>query len=323
VQNLRIIPLLVVLLFGVTPGPVLAQDPVSAWTVAQTIAGVISVIVGWSSGVSQDAWQKSASNKLNLIIAQNESILAQLKDLGIQFPQQLEEKFDEEAGYQAKALANEFDLLMSARPLNVNAIRQMEPAVQQLAYNLSARGPAVFEAQDAMAVLGLAIYKVDGTISPPQRARFYSDMVNEMTVWAGADPGMFGATITSTQTDLTNDQHALDGLPKGSGVVLYSVNDTSCPSGLKHPSCKVCTLRLHADVAVDETQYTISITSPRSDGCAEDFFDDDTVKTVVGTLTATYQTDLARLKNDRARLAQLQGYEAELTQMIADYKKLQ
>jgi hypothetical protein len=304
----------------------LLEAQTDPYTAVQVIAGVISALNGISGAASEDRWEKEASGKLDFIIQQNGEILTQLRDLGILFPQLLDQKFNQEEGLQATALSRRFDLYMSSRPPNIAGIRGMESSVEQVAYDLAGRGPAVYEAFDASAVLGLAVYKMAGNVSDKQRARFGADMLNQMQVWAGTQPGMFGDAIAKTQAALADAQSALAQIPSGNDVVIATQNSVVCvTTGSHHGPCVPCPLSLHANVTVDAGHFTESVTPTRTTGpgpCSALSFSGDAAGNAARAYSARIQVELDQIKAQGSRLQQLQGYEAALTQMIVDYKKL-
>jgi hypothetical protein len=294
-----------------------ANAQVDPFTAVQVIAGVIGAINAISSSNAQAEWNAQATGKLDVIISQNDAIIGALQNLSLDIPAELQTEFNQEEGLRAITLSRQFDLYMHDLALNKSLIVGMRQSAENTALNLEGRGPSVYQAEDAAAVLVLAIYKVIGTVPQTDKDSFLNGTISTMQTWAGNAPGNFGDAINKQQSALNSAEGGLHAIPQGPQVVIYSEPVSFPIEGVKHGGEGHCILKLNANVSVDEVNLAQRVVILGSSGCADGSqFNPDVVAQKQAAYASQIQGFLNTIGAARKNLATLQSYESALQAMI-------
>jgi hypothetical protein len=293
------------------------MDP---WTIAETIGTIIGAIAGVASGLMTAAWQGSTTADLNLIINQNEQILAELKQLPLLFAADLEQFFDTQVTDQGEAMINLFNEYMAGKDPDVTQIAALRPEADQLAFNLGTRGPCVYQAANSVTTVALAIHNVL-SIESSETRDFLTQMITYMTAWAGIGPGMFGDAINKTTVTLGEQEVFLAGEPRGE-VVIYSGQFQYSPTGVggggKH---LLVTLTATATITIDDQQLTFSITNAHQSSFGGGLtLNQSIIDGAVSDRRARIQAEINAIKPTRGNLATLQAHQGALQKMTEAFQ---
>jgi hypothetical protein len=214
-------------------------------------------------------------------------------------------------------LSRAFDQYMSGKTPDIPQIRSIRTPSETLANNILQRGPCVYQAANAMNALVLAIHKILRTDELETQA-FVNQVLAQMTVWVGGNDGMFGKAIADTASQLRSLQDALQHEPRGS-IAIYSVQTevvvSKGPHGHgihAHPTLKVI-----ADIAINDANLTFSVSNPRSSWFDSAHIDDSVVAGQAKSYYMKLQNEIGSIKQSQARLDVLQRHETALQRMIA------
>ncbi|MET4791646.1 hypothetical protein ABIF64_003824 [Bradyrhizobium japonicum] len=296
--------------------PARAVDP---YVAVQTVAAVISAISGVASGLGTANWEKDAAGKLNQIIQQNDQILSELQELKVFIPETLKSSFNTEIAYRAESLTRHFDLYMVSKSPDTEQIKALKPQIEQLAYNVTLRGPSVYQSAVALTVLELAVVNVVGNTDPAVTSKFRSDMLQDMKRWMGNDAGMFGFRIEEETKAVEADLAKLKAIPQGN-VEIYSQRTTFDIGGNpEHPHHGFCNLAMRANVQIDPNSFTSTVTYGGIGGdCNGHGWEQWKIDEVIGQKRNTVAGIVNDLKLHKTKLDELTKHRDSLAQMVTD-----